>query len=83
MVAQTSQNDPTTLALLSPKRVLSAQEAASHVGLSKQTMAKMRVYGGGPPFLKLGRRVLYDPTDLDRWLASHRRASTSAVSEAA
>lgn len=83
MVAETSQDDPATMAPLSSKRVLSAPEAAAHVGLSKQTMAKMRVYGGGPPFLKLGRRVLYDLTDLDRWLASHRRASTSAVSEAA
>jgi excisionase family DNA binding protein len=83
MVAETFQNEPATTAPLSSKRVLSAQEAAAYVGLSKQTMAKLRVYGGGPPFLKLGRRVLYDPTDLDQWLASHRRASTSAVSEAA
>jgi excisionase family DNA binding protein len=77
MVAETSQNDPATTVSLSSKRVLSVQDAAVHVGLSRQTMAKLRVYGGGPPFLKLGRRVLYDPSDLDQWLASHRRKSTS------
>ena len=70
MVAETSHNG-------SPKRVLSVLEAAARVGLSKPTLDKLRVYGGGPPFLKLGRRVVYDPSDLDQWLSSHRRHSTS------
>lgn len=70
MAADPSYND-----LL--KRVLSVQEAATRVGLSKPTLDKLRVYGGGPTFLKLGRRVVYDLADLDQWLASHRRKSTS------
>ena len=76
MTADTSQDD-------SSKRVLSVQEAATRVGLSKPTLDKLRVYGDGPAFLKLGRRVVYDPADLDRWLASHRRHSTSDTTEAA
>jgi integrase len=27
-------------------------------------------------FVKFGRRVVYDPTDLDRWISAHRRASS-------
>ena len=61
----------------SQRRMLPAREAADLSGLSKSTLDKMRVFGGGPPYLKIGRRVVYDPADLDQWLVSHRRRSTS------
>lgn len=51
--------------------------AAAYTGLSVSTLNKLRVFGGGPVFLKLGRRVAYDVADLDAWLASKRRTSTS------
>jgi len=53
------------------------ESAAEYVGLSVSTLNKLRVFGGGPVFLKLGRRVAYDVTDLDAWLATRRRRSTS------
>ena len=56
---------------------LRVQAAAKHLGLSVSTLNKLRVFGGGPVFLKLGRRVAYDVADLDDWLASKRRLSTS------
>jgi predicted DNA-binding transcriptional regulator AlpA len=59
------------------RKMLSTPEAASYCGSSSSTFAKLRVYGGGPIFLKLGRRVVYSPDDLDAWLASRRRTSTS------
>jgi predicted DNA-binding transcriptional regulator AlpA len=59
------------------RKMLSAPEAAAYCGSSASTFAKLRLHGGGPHYVKLGRRVVYDPVDLDRWLASHRRASTS------
>jgi hypothetical protein len=34
-------------------------------------------------FIKLGRRVVYDPADLDAWLAAGRRRSTSDSGQAA
>ena len=58
-------------------RKLNTTEAASRAGLGKSTLEKLRLIGGGPPYLKVGRRVLYDPQDLDAWLAAHRRSSTS------
>jgi predicted DNA-binding transcriptional regulator AlpA len=51
--------------------------AAQRTGLSVSTLNKLRVFGGGPVFLKLGRRVAYDIADLDAWIASKRRSSTS------
>ena len=56
---------------------LAVHEAAAYIGISASTLNKLRVFGGGPVFLKLGRRVAYDVADLDRWLDGKRRRSTS------
>jgi excisionase family DNA binding protein len=57
--------------------LLSTEQAATHCGLSPKTLEKLRITGGGPSFVKLGRSVRYDLSDLDAWIASNRRASTS------
>jgi predicted DNA-binding transcriptional regulator AlpA len=54
-------------------------EAATFLGLSASTLTKLRLTGGGPAYLKLGKTVVYDPSDLKGWLDSKRRRSTSAV----
>ncbi len=60
----------------SPK--MRAPEAAKYIGLAVSTLAKMRLRGDGPWFSKAGRRVvIYDKVDIDNWLASRRRRSTS------
>lgn len=52
--------------------------AAEHCGLSVSTLNKLRCKGGGPKFVKItGAAVRYDPNDLDAWIASRRRGSTS------
>jgi hypothetical protein len=51
--------------------------AAGYLSLSTQRLAKMRLYGGGPAFIKAGRSILYRREDLDSWLASLSRLSTS------
>jgi predicted DNA-binding transcriptional regulator AlpA len=51
--------------------------AANYLGLSSSTLAKMRLRGDGPIFLKLNRSVAYDTRDLDAWLSIRRRTSTS------
>jgi predicted DNA-binding transcriptional regulator AlpA len=56
---------------------LDTMRAAEFLGLSSSTLNKLRVRGGGPPYLKLGRRVVYDTADLEAWSASRRRTSTS------
>jgi excisionase family DNA binding protein len=61
----------------SPRRKLRTREAAAYTGLAKSTLEKLRVTGRGAPYIRIGRVVLYDPDDLDAWLAAHRRKSTS------
>jgi len=58
-------------------RTLTVHDAASYLGLSISTLNKLRCFGTGPIYLKLGRAVRYDPRDLDQWLSDHRVASTS------
>jgi excisionase family DNA binding protein len=62
---------------------LGAQEAAARLGLGLSTLAKLRISGGGPAFYKFGRRVLYDPKDLESWAMERRRNSTSDIGSAA
>jgi predicted DNA-binding transcriptional regulator AlpA len=60
--------------------VIRAPEAAQYLGLSQSTLAKMRMRGGSdaPPFVRLGARVVgYRVEDLNAWLESRRRKSTS------
>ena len=59
-----------------PRRLRTA-EAAAYCGSTKSTFEKMRLRGDGPPYLKLGATVVYDTCDLDAWLATRRRTSTS------
>jgi predicted DNA-binding transcriptional regulator AlpA len=61
---------------------LDTRKAAEHCGIGHSTLVKYRVFGGGPPFFKIGRRVVYDPDDLDHWLEERRRNSTSDRGEA-
>ena len=60
-----------------PPRYLRTPEAARFVGLSIRTLEKHRIYGTGPRYAKLGGRVVYSLEDLQAWVASAVRASTS------
>lgn len=58
--------------------LLNTCQAAERTSLARATLAKLRVLGGGPRFLKLGSKVLYEAADLDAWIAAHgKRRSTS------
>ncbi len=59
-----------------PKRV-DTVGAAKFIGVSRRTLEKWRYVGGGPPYLKLGRRVLYSMSDLEVWVKGRERFSTS------
>jgi excisionase family DNA binding protein len=58
--------------------LLDTAQAAERLGLAKRTLENKRVSGIEPiPFVKLGRKVLYDPADLDAYVAARRFRSTS------
>ena len=58
-------------------RRLRTSAAADYLGYSESTLEKKRVTGDGPPFIRLGRAIVYDTRDLDAWLAERRATSTS------
>jgi len=58
-------------------RAFSVNEAATYLGLSVAYLNRRRTQGGGPPYFKISTRVVYRRADLDEWLESHRRKSTS------
>lgn len=62
------------------KRKLPTNEAASYLGVSTSMLNKMRHFGGGPKYISIGSRVVYDPADLDQWCEGRKRASTSEAS---
>jgi hypothetical protein len=56
---------------------LNVAEAAKFANLGASTLNKKRLTGGGPEYLKIGRRVVYPRDSFEAWLRSHQRTSTS------
>jgi hypothetical protein len=57
--------------------VFDTMAAAAFTGLARATLAKLRCIGGGPEYLKLGRKVVYRRVDLANWLNLRRVANTT------
>jgi hypothetical protein len=57
--------------------------AAEYIGISVGTLNNKRIYGGGPPFIKVGRVILYPTDALDAWLAEQPRYRSTSEYEAA
>jgi predicted DNA-binding transcriptional regulator AlpA len=57
--------------------------AAQRIGLAGKTLDNWRSQGSGPPYYKLGGRIVYDDVEVDAWLAARRRTSTSDPGPAA
>ncbi len=64
-------------------RLNSEKEEAARLNLSERTLQAWRTRGDGPPFLKLGRAVRYDPKAVDAWLATRARRHTADPGPAA
>lgn len=57
--------------------MLNTVGAANYLGLSRSTLEKARLYGGGPKFYKYSRLVRYRREDLDEWLSERLVSTTS------
>jgi predicted DNA-binding transcriptional regulator AlpA len=57
--------------------LLGENEVAARLHLQPSTVRTWRLDGSGPPFIKVGRRVLYREADLVEWINSRVRGSTS------
>lgn len=62
---------------MSTSILLKTKDASELLGMSKSTLEKLRLTGDGPVYVKRGKSVFYTRKDLDEWIASNRRTSTS------
>ncbi len=46
--------------------------AAARIGTSRHTLRTWAVYGHKLPFIRLGRKLLFDPRDLDEFVERNR-----------
>lgn len=54
------------------------RDIAEFAGWSEKTLANWRCEGAGPPFIKVGARVLYPKVDFLRWLKEKHREQRHA-----
>ena len=54
------------------KTFLVTKELARYLGMSPSWLEKARGEKKGPPYHKVGAKVLYRKSDVDRWLESNR-----------
>lgn len=66
-----------------PDALLFGAEMAYLLGLSVRTLESLRLRGGGPPYVKLGRAVRYNRRTGCEWAERQTRRSTSEPSGAA
>jgi len=59
-------------------QLLTSAEAALLLGVSRSWLAKSRLRGDGPRFVKLGRSVRYREDDVHDYVRRRTRCSTSA-----
>jgi predicted DNA-binding transcriptional regulator AlpA len=65
-------NRPTTESIL-----LTPKQAARRLNLSVSWLAKRRLAGDGPPYVKSGGAVRYAEASLQQWMRGQQRTSTS------
>ena len=59
------------------ERLLTVRDAADLLRLSSSWLAKARMQGDGPPFVKFGRSIRYAEETLVQWTKAHLRQSTN------
>jgi predicted DNA-binding transcriptional regulator AlpA len=59
------------------ERLLTPNEAAHFLRVSVSWLAKARMRGDGPPYIRIGRSIRYSEAALLQWMKSRQRLSTS------
>jgi len=64
-----------------PTQLLTDRDVATITGLARSTLAKLRLSGGGPRFIKISSSVRYPEDALTAWIAAHPRRTTTSDSD--
>jgi predicted DNA-binding transcriptional regulator AlpA len=57
--------------------LLTAKDAARFLKVSLSWLAKARMRGDGPPYIRIGRSIRYAEAALIQWMKCQQRMSTS------
>lgn len=60
-------------------KLLTTDQAAAVLAIPTDELARLRMTGGGPKFVKIGRRVRYRPADIEDWLSLLTYENTSVL----
>lgn len=66
------------MTLLESLRLLDPAAVAQLLQLSAETLRTWRSSHKGPPFRRIGRRVLYEESDVVHWVVAQKKHNTSA-----
>jgi len=55
------------------EEMLTAKEVATEMKISTSWLAKRRMDGDGPPYIKVGRSIRYMRTEIMQWMRSRQR----------
>lgn len=65
-------------AINQPAPLMDSAPVAEWLGISPNALAKMRVEGTGPAFIRVGSRIKYAISDVEDYINTNRRTSTVA-----
>ena len=54
------------------RKLISSDQLADDLRIARTTPPTWRARRSGPPWIKIGRAVFYDPADVEKWLKSRR-----------
>jgi predicted DNA-binding transcriptional regulator AlpA len=65
-----------------PTVLLDTNATAKRLGIKVPTLAKTRLRGDGPPYIRIGGKVLYDEKDVEAFIAERPRLNSTADAQA-
>ena len=58
-------------------RFFTPETLSKELEITMSTLAKWRLYGGGPRYAKMGKNIRYEKCDVDEWVENNKRRTTS------
>ncbi len=56
------------------EQLMSVEDLAAYLGRSRRTVLDWNSRGLGPKYIRLGRRIAYRPSDVEKWLRTREVA---------
>lgn len=69
--------------LFTTKEVLTSDEAAQYMGISKSYLYKLTMRGEIPHYKPMGKMCYFNRLELEQWLQQNRVASSTEIADAA